>query len=115
MPIIGGSICLTLRGGVLRRRLGRAVQVDPIKPMLKAPGTKRLKLKYNKLLSSFAFKINLRRFTLAHGRAEGGDMPAAAALYYSRGQAHAGLAGSTPPRATRHVIHMDFEASFSIA
>jgi hypothetical protein len=25
-------------------RDGRAVQVDPIKPMLKAPGTKRLKL-----------------------------------------------------------------------
>ena len=24
--------------------LGRAVQVDPIKPMLKAPGTKRIKL-----------------------------------------------------------------------
>jgi len=24
--------------------LGRAVQVDPIKPMLKAPGSKRLKL-----------------------------------------------------------------------
>jgi hypothetical protein len=26
------------------RRIGRAVQVDPIKPMLQAPGTKRLKL-----------------------------------------------------------------------
>ena len=44
---------------------GRAVQVDPIKPTLKAPGTKRLKLKYDELLSSFAFKFNLRRYTLA--------------------------------------------------
>jgi threonine aldolase len=32
--------------------LGTAVQVDPIKPTLKAPGTQRLKLRYNKLLSS---------------------------------------------------------------
>ena len=52
------------------------MQVDPpIKPLLKAPGTMRLKqkyglapgtirlkLKYGKLLSSFAFKSNLRRF-----------------------------------------------------
>jgi len=39
------------------------VQVDPIKPMLKAPGTKRLKLTHYELLSSFAFRINLRRYT----------------------------------------------------
>jgi hypothetical protein len=38
------------------------VQVDPIKPKLKAPGTKRLKLTYDQLLSSFAFKFNLRRY-----------------------------------------------------
>jgi hypothetical protein len=37
------------------------VQVEPIKPRLKAPGTKRLKLKYGKLLSDFAFNFNLRR------------------------------------------------------
>ena len=30
---------------------GRLVQVDPIKPVLKAPGAKRLKLKNDKLLS----------------------------------------------------------------
>jgi hypothetical protein len=29
--------------------LGRAVQVDPIKPTLKVPGTKHLKLKYDTL------------------------------------------------------------------
>jgi len=39
------------------------VQVDPIKPTLQAPGTKRLKLKYNKLLYLFAFNFNLRRYT----------------------------------------------------
>ena len=33
-------------------------------PILKAPGTKRLKLKHDKLLSSFAFKFNLRRYTM---------------------------------------------------
>jgi len=42
--------------------LGEAVQVEPIKPWLKAPGNKRLKLKYDKLLSSVAFNWNLRRY-----------------------------------------------------
>jgi hypothetical protein len=43
------------------------VQVDPIKPTLKAPGTKRLKLKYDKPLSSFPVNINLRRYDPATG------------------------------------------------
>jgi len=38
------------------------VQVDPIKPTLKAPGTKRLKLEYDVLLSNLAFKFILRRY-----------------------------------------------------
>ena len=41
---------------------GRAVQVGPITPMLKAPGTKRFKLKYEKLLSillQFCFQHQL--------------------------------------------------------
>ena len=41
---------------------GRAVQAAPIKPSLKAPGTKRLKLKHNKPLSiillEFCFHLN---------------------------------------------------------
>ena len=37
--------------------LGRAVQVDPIKPTLKAPGTMRLKLKYDKTPFKFCFQI----------------------------------------------------------
>jgi len=37
------------------------VQIDPIKPTLKPPVTKRLKLKYHVTLSNFAFKFNLRR------------------------------------------------------
>ena len=39
------------------------MQVDPIKPTLKAPGAKRLKLKYEEPLSKIAY--NLRRYTLA--------------------------------------------------
>jgi hypothetical protein len=42
---------------------GKAVQVEPMKSKLKPPGTKRLKLKCDTLLSSFAFKFNLRRYT----------------------------------------------------
>jgi len=45
-------------------QLGRAVQVDPIKLTLKASGIKRLKLKHVKLLSRFAYKFNLRRYSL---------------------------------------------------
>ena len=42
---------------------GKAVHVAPIKPTLKLPGTKRcLNLKYDELLSSFAFNFNLRRY-----------------------------------------------------
>jgi hypothetical protein len=37
---------------------GRAVQVDPIKPRLEAPGTKRLKLKYNHTIKCFQFCFN---------------------------------------------------------
>ena len=39
------------------------MQVDPIKPASKATGTKRLKLRYDELLSNVAFKFNLRRCT----------------------------------------------------
>jgi len=45
--------------------LGRAVQVDPMKPVLKSPGTKHLKPTCYILLSTFAFKFNLRRYTWA--------------------------------------------------
>ena len=41
------------------------MQVDPIKPTLKAPGLKRLKLKCDKLLSTFALKFNLLRYSEA--------------------------------------------------
>jgi len=60
-----------------RGRLGRAVQVDPIKPMLKAPGTKHLKLKSDELLLSFAFKFNLSRYTWVLPRSTGGDRASA--------------------------------------
>jgi len=47
---------------------GKAVQVDPIKPTLKAPGSHLLTLKYDKLLSCFGFKFNLRRCNVAAAR-----------------------------------------------
>jgi hypothetical protein len=51
------------------------VQVDPIKPKLKPPGFKRLKRKCDVLLSTSAFRFNVRRFTMAREMAErrGGD------------------------------------------
>ena len=38
------------------------MQLDPIKPMLKPPGNKRLKLNCDMLLLKSAFKFNLRRY-----------------------------------------------------
>jgi len=40
-----------------------------MKPMLKGPGATRLTVKCDKLLSSFAFNFNLRRYTKASGAA----------------------------------------------
>ena len=48
---------------LLRTHHGRVVQVVPMKPMLKALKTMRLKLKCDEPLSSFAFKFNLHRYT----------------------------------------------------
>ena len=53
---------------------GEAVQVDPINPTLKAPGTKRFKLKSDELLSNFAFKLELRRYSKIFAAADLGDM-----------------------------------------
>ena len=79
--------CRTLRSGGPRHR-GRAVQVHPIKPTLKAPGARRLKLKYDELLSSFALKFNLRRYTeamynLGIAQAEAGEVNRAIIAYES--------------------------------
>jgi hypothetical protein len=43
---------------------GKAVQVEPMKSKLKPPGTKRLKLNCDVLLSTSAFTIKLRRYIL---------------------------------------------------
>ena len=43
------------------------MQVDPIKPTLKASGTKRLKLRQVELLLSFAFNLNFCRYTPGGG------------------------------------------------
>ena len=55
----GYIACWTDVLGNIRQALslgqGRAVQADPIKPTLKAPGPKRLKLEYEEALSNFVF------------------------------------------------------------
>ena len=45
-----------------------AMQVEPMKPALKAPGIELLKLEYGNPLSSFGFKSNLRRYSKAGNR-----------------------------------------------
>ena len=52
------------RGGVtVYWSHGEAVQVEPMKFNSKAPGTKRLTLKYDEPLSNVAFNFNLRHYT----------------------------------------------------
>ena len=41
------------------------MHVAPIKPMLKAPGNRRLKLKHDVPLLNFAFNFKLRRYIMA--------------------------------------------------
>ena len=48
--------------------LGRAMHVEPMKPMFKPPGTTRLKLKCDEPLSIFDFRFNLRRYSWARWR-----------------------------------------------
>jgi len=68
---VASIICQALHEGHLlpRAEEGKAVQVEPKKPMLKARETIRLTLNCDKLLSSFAFNFNLRRYKKAgpHG------------------------------------------------
>ena len=48
------------------------MQVDPLKPTLKAPGTQRLKVNMINCFQfclNFAFKYNLRRYTMAEAAA----------------------------------------------
>jgi hypothetical protein len=68
MALLPGAGARDVRGLSVRRirghgeHRGRAVQVDPIKLKLKPPGIKILKLKCVILLSTSAFKFNLRRY-----------------------------------------------------
>ena len=65
-PHADGALCADLfRGCTLVLDLGRVVQIDPIKPMLKAPGTVLSKLEHDEALSNYAFKFKLRRCTSA--------------------------------------------------
>jgi len=68
VPALTLAFNTNMFGGLTHYASGRAVQVDPIKHTLKAPGTKCLKLKYDELLSSFASNFNLRQYTVASPR-----------------------------------------------
>jgi len=69
---------------------GRAVQVHPMKTTLKPPGTERLKLKCDKLVSTSAFKFSMRRYT------KGG---AGAGPAFLKGAAEAGAGVAIPNQA----------------
>ena len=79
--------------------LGMAVQVDLMKSMLKAPGTKRLKLNSDQLLSNVTFQVKLRRYTSAAvAQAAAGAAPPVAAPALARAR------GVTPVMWSRGVL-----------
>ena len=97
------------------------MQVDPIKPTLKAPGTKRLKLKCDILLSTSAFKFNLRRYTeqaasavvTANGRVPtGGSVPLVIRFADSHGKARRATSKAGPGRYHPPPHLPRFKASF---
>jgi hypothetical protein len=71
----------------------RWCRLTPFKTTLKTPGTKRLKPEYEELISNFAFKFNLRRYTEA-GESEVGR----AELQADHAEWKAGRCGLTPGR-----------------
>ena len=62
-------------GAAARAGRGRAVQLDPMKVTVKAPGSKRLKLKCEELLSNVAFNFNLLRYTAVIANAGQAPVP----------------------------------------
>jgi hypothetical protein len=67
-PLTTGGSSTARRAPLLTCR-GGALQVDPVKPTLKAPGSERLKVKSDVLLSNVAFNFNSHRYTAAdHSR-----------------------------------------------
>jgi len=74
-----------------------AVQFDPIKPILKAPGIKLLKLKYASSRSSFAFKFNLRCYTWESPKEMIFEMPTGGDLHSSTFQLNVSRFGHTSP------------------
>ena len=64
-PLVGGAGALGAVPGGLGVQHGEAVQIDPIKHTLKAPGLSVLILKYDEPLSNFAFNFNLRLYNTA--------------------------------------------------
>jgi hypothetical protein len=73
--------------GVRAGSLGKAVQVHPIKPTLKAPGAKRLKLKCDALLSKCAFNFSLRHYSTVELARSGPACLGAAATFAEAGPA----------------------------
>jgi hypothetical protein len=66
------------------------VQVDPIKPSLKAPGTGRLKLKYDKTAFKVCFQSQLAPLhngTYVFDIPDGVDIPTGALVQYRQGLA----------------------------
>ena len=61
------------------------MQVDRIKPALKALGTKRLKLKYDESPLNFAFKFKLRRYSEARKARRRAAMDGYKAVLVERG------------------------------
>jgi hypothetical protein len=77
---------------------GKAVQVDPMKPKLKPPGTERLKLICDDPLSIFAYKTQLAPLQLGAGVANFAVLAASVAPLLEGGEEEVGRGRCCPPR-----------------
>ena len=91
------------------------MQVDPKKSKLKPPGTKRLKLQCHTLLSTSAFKFNLRRYIKATKNTAATAAAAAAATAATAAAATAATAcaATTARRRARALLADDMSDSFT--
>ena len=81
------------------------MQVDPMKPELRPPGSKRLKLYLDILLSTSAFKLNLRRFNKEEQKektAVRGTLDVEWNTDWNNGEAALGKYSSLPGPTIRH-------------
>jgi hypothetical protein len=68
LNLFNSRLVLATQESATDNAYGEPTHLQRIKSKLKAPGTKRLKLEHDNLLSTFPFNIDLRRYSTGASR-----------------------------------------------